>query len=487
MPVYTNYSGELAAKIDDYRSRGQREAASHRPPTDATQMDQYESALQTDAQRWFASEQRLFDNTLIEVGRALSEGQQKAAELKHTVSQLMLDASLLSTVETDMAGDRSALIRASESRMRAEVDLRHLRVANGITSEAVYPDSLIMHLAIVLFLALVETFLNAFFYENEGGLLGGYAVALGVAAINMIGALGLGYWFRYSNVRNVEQRLLGWSSLAAFIVLTIYCNALFSTFRSEFQVIADVSDAVQVRAAFAAAAAEAKKVFLFDMQFADLTSFVLFGVGLLLSIGAFLKGYTFDDKYPKHGSLDRRVKHLRKLESELQDLLRQRVKDALHSRRADVQVALNEPSLILGLIARRSAELANAVTSLQTQTAMIQREFGMVLTAYRNANASVRAADVPAYFKLMPDLTGATNAGGSLAVGAELEKLRVDITAARDAYQESLSSKLQQLQAESSEILKVTFDRFLRETESEAEERINRSVSAVHRATKEVA
>lgn len=73
--------------------------------------------------------------------------------------------------------------------MKAEVDYRSFRAANAIMEQARYPDSHVMHFAIVLGLALLETVINAFFYENAQGLMGGFSVALGVAAVNMGGAM----------------------------------------------------------------------------------------------------------------------------------------------------------------------------------------------------------------------------------------------------------------------------------------------------------
>ena len=66
--------------------------------------------------------------------------------------------------------------------MRAEVDLRHFRAMHGIQEQAVYPDSLLWHVGVIAVLALSETLVNAVFYENAQGLLGGFVVALSVSA-----------------------------------------------------------------------------------------------------------------------------------------------------------------------------------------------------------------------------------------------------------------------------------------------------------------
>jgi hypothetical protein len=483
MPIYTSYAGEIAAQLDEYRSQGQKEAAAHRPPSDSLRMDQYEAALHADADKWLTTEQRLFDAVLTETSQAVVDTHQKTVTLQNNVDQLLSDSSLLTTVKADMADERGKLVAATEKRMRAEVDWRNLRLSNNISAQAVYPESHILHFGIIAVLALVETFINAFFYENAQGLLGGFFVALGVSIVNMGGAVSLGFGFRHKNLRATESKLAGWTCLFMFVVISIYCNALFAAFRSEYQLLADPTDPLQVRKGFALAAANAGRVFFLDMHIADLSSFVLFALGIFLSGFAFYKGYSLDDRYPGYGKLDRLVKACRVAEAELQELLRQRVRDWLHHRRADVQSALNEPSQIIGLTSRRIADLTSAEICLKNQAATIQRDFAMVLSAYRNANTAVRATEPPAYFRETEDLSGRVNGAGAKQLVQQVEAIQIDIKHFRETYQEPLNAKLQGLQSDSALILNNHFFEFLKDVESEAQERINRTVAAIHRAT----
>lgn len=481
MPVFTSYAGEIAAQLDAYRSKGQKEAAAHRPPSDSVHMDQHETALHSTTDKWLATEQRLFDAVLTESSRAISDIRQKLAGLKNNVEQLLSDGSLLTTVEAEMADERGKLVAATEKRLRAEVDWRDLRVSNRITAQAVYPESRIWHFAIILALAFAETVINAFFYENAQGLLGGFFVALGVSAVNIVGAVAAGYGFRYKNLTAADSKAIGWGCLVTFLILATYCNALFAAFRSEYQLLLDPTDPLQLRKGFALAAANAGRVFVFDMHIADLSSFVLFALGIVLSGLAFYKGYTLDDKYPGHGKLDRLVKGHQTVEAELQELLRQRIKDSLHHRRADVQAALNDPALIVGLATRRIGDLHSAETSLRNQANTIQRDFAMVLGAYRNANAAVRATEPPAYFRNIDDLTPRVDASAASPQLGDLEGIQHEICQFRDQYQDLLNVKLQNLQRDSASILNKSFFEFVKGVESEAQERINRTVTVIHR------
>jgi multidrug efflux pump subunit AcrA (membrane-fusion protein) len=482
MIVTKNYTGALSSKLAEYRTKGQKEASKHRPPTDATGMDNNETSLLSEADKWLVDEQRLFDFSLTEASRADVEAQQKAVELQAKVDQLVSDTSLLSTIEADMSADRQALVAATEARMKTEVDYNYFRAVNGITEQARYPESHVMHFAVVLGLALLETIINAFFYENAQGLMGGFTVALGVAVVNMGGAMLLGVGFRNKNLAALEMKILGWLCLVLFLVFSIYCNALFAAFRSEYQLLVDPSEPLQLREAFTLAAGEAKRIFVFDMQVADLTSFILLGLGVLLSLLAFYKGYTFDDRFPGHGFKDRTMVAAQRAELVKQDLLRQKIKDFLQHRRAEVQAAIHEPAQLINRVSSRLADLLNAQAMLKVQSQSVQRDFALVLGAYRDANTAVRATDPPKYFKEIPVLMHRVNDEGAAPLVQSLNRMQEELKAQREQQKEPLNNRLHQLQGDAAEIMSKTFTQFLAEVELEAKGRIDRLVHAIHRA-----
>lgn len=486
MPVYTSYAGEIAQQLDDYRSKGQKEAKRHRPPSDALHMDQNETALQATAEKHLASEQRLFDQAHMDANHGLSETRQRTIEYQTKVDQLLSDDSIQGSIESEMAADRQTLVSASESTMRAEVELRAFRATNSITDEAVYPESTIWHFAVIAFLALIETVINAFFYENAQGLLGGFTVALGVAAINMAGAMILGIGFRYKNIPSIDKQIIGWLCLVLFIVFSLYCNALFATFRSEYQVLTDPTNAQQLRSAFALSAIEAKQIFFLNLQIADFMSFILFGIGILLSGFAFFKGYTLYDKYPGHQPLDQLVKKYRQEEIKAQELLREKVRNFLERRRGDVQSAIHEPAQISARIASRLGDLEKAQGMLRTQAQAIQRDFALVLNSYRQANTAIRATEPPKYFREIPELTKHVNISGTEAVIKDLQEAKKTITEISDKNQSALNEKLRTVQTNSSHILNKVYSDFVKDVSKEAEDRINRMTPTIHRADKTI-
>jgi hypothetical protein len=480
-PALKTYGGELATRLSEYRALGQKEASKQRPPPDASSPDQNETALTSQAEGLMAAEQHVFDSAVTEVSRGLVEARQKLVELRATTEQLLSDDSESSLIAAEMASHRPSLVRATEERHRTEVELKYFRAANGINDEARYPESMPWHFGVLAILIVIETLVNAFFYENSQGILGGVMVALAIALLNMTTALALGYGFRYKNLAAQDKKIVGWLCLIVFCVTTVFFNALFAAFRTEYQLVSDPSEFAQLSGAFQTAWPEAMSIFRADMAFKDFWSFLLFGIGLLLSGAAFYKGYTLDDRYPGHGAKDRAFRQASRVESEEQDKLRQRVKDLLHHRRAAVQAAMHEPTTQIGLLARRVADITNARTELEQRANGIQRDYSLVIGAYRQANTSVRTLPPPAYFREPTELGQRTDASGADTMIAELGSIQNDLKAFAETYRERLNAKVNSLQNTSALLLNETFNSFLAEVRKEAEENISRRTPTIHR------
>lgn len=476
MATYKNYAGEIGLLHEEYRKKGHNEASQNRPASDATTRDQYEEYLHSDAERWVTSEKQLLNLEITDGAKAIGEIKQKISAFQQKVSQLLSDQSIHSTVEVELSTERTELIQKTKERMHAEVDWKYFRQTNQVTTQASYPDSHIFHFALILVFALVETAVNTIFYENAAGLLGGFVVALGVSALNIGAAMLFGMWFRYKNLQGRQEQLCGWLSLVGFIVVTLYCNALFAAFRSQYQLVVDPENFRQVSEAFQVSAAEAGKIFVLDANFADFMSFILFGVGVLLAIWAFYKGYTFDDKYPGHGDLDRKLNEARKAESDFQGLVTTKVKEFLNRKRLEIQSLIDEPGVLINYAGRKINDITTAKSLIQNQIQAIQLDFASVLGAYRGANAAVRATAAPTYFQVVPDFNERIDLKAGNAEIESLEELQKTLESLRDKYQDQLNQKLLQIQDEGASVMTTTMPEFFKSVSAEAEDAITRSV-----------
>jgi hypothetical protein len=476
MVAITGYDGALAAKIDDFRRSGQAEAVKHRPPTDAVHPDANEVKLRSDADRFLANEQNLFDAQIADCERVALDANEKIGQLQAMTEQVLGGDSLTTDVEAELSTDRGSLVLAVVDRIQAEVDLRGFRAQNGIASLPNYPESQIWHWAVILFLVFIETIANALFYENNQGLIGGFFIAAIVAVVNMGSATGLGSIFRFKNLGAVELKLSGWLCLPIFAILSLFCNALFASFRSVYQLLEDPTDPTQLSVGFREAWSEALGIFTFSLGFGDLTSFLLFMTGIGLSLFAFWKGYTSDDPYPGHSRRDRRLKATQVIELALRDGIKQRLKDFLILKRNIVQSLISQSSSLVAMINTRVGQAGSAERTLEANGAAIERDYHLVLDAYRQSNLAVRGVEPPAYFAKRPKIVDCLNAVRAKPTVDELERECQSVKSFQERYQDELGAKLNDLQQRMATILSSTFDTFLANVEVDAKSQVQRGV-----------
>ena len=479
MTMPSPYSGGLREKVDQFRRLGQDEASSNRPPSDAIRPDQHETLVILEAHEQFANDKKIFHAELASHGAAAVQLQQECSELADELELVLASDHLPAAVTEAQSAQREPLVAATESRLRRETDLKRLREINEIRDQASYPDSHWWHLAIIAVLALIETTTNAFFFVNNAtGLLGGFTVAIGVSVVNMSGALGLGSGFRYKNLAAPVWKTTGVLSLVAFALLSVYCNALFSAFRAEYQVLSDPADPMQLRRAFTLATGEATKVFTFDMHFADLMSSVLFAFGFLLSCLAFYKGYTFDDRYPGHGPRDRAVRQAAEKEMALENTVRGELKNLAFEARRDVQKAQNKPGELVRRAGSRQTQLQVAKEALVRGERTINSDLELVLDAYRSANCAIRPTDAPAYFATFPKIDAKDLEQEFVGLLTRLQEVQTATRAIGERFQEQLSTKLNAVVAQGLQIDRG-FDDFLEQVDIRAKNRIDGARSAL--------
>jgi hypothetical protein len=475
------YGGEIAALASDYRERGRKEAAAHRPPTDALHPDQHEVALRGRANDCLNNAQQQFEAEVSDASRVAAEIHRRLADLENHIRQLLDDSSLDSTANVKMADRQSELAQVAEERIRAEVQYRDFRARNYIAVEPHYPDSHVWHFAIVALCFLAETSANAIFFSNAAGLLAGYGVAIGLAAVNIASAMVLGMGFRYKNVAAVEMKSLGWFCLFAFLVLSIYLNALFSSYRSAYQLLVDPTDAGALISAFGLASTKALQIFILDMHISDLTSFLLFGFGLFLSGLAFWKGYTYDDEYPDHGRLHRFLLAAKEKETQRSSALRDEVASIIHQYRGELSSALNEPGQLQTRATNKLAALAVAQSGIEHDIRAITNDHNLVLDAYRQINTSVRGTETPAYFKEVAPLIVSDPAKIAAPKAEELQIAKQTAMGLRERVQAELNRKIEDTNRLATRLLTEGLEQFMLRVDQIAKDTISRNTPTIHR------
>lgn len=482
MKSIQSYQGQLAARVPHFRDLGHKEATKMRPPTSATHPDSHEISLKTDVEQLIAHEQTLFDEVVSDCNRTALEAGGKLIQLKSDVSSALADDTLDSQVEAQLAADRGQLIETTAHRIKAEVEWRGFRAVNGITDLPNYPESQIFHWANILALVFVETVVNAFFYKNSQGLLGGFMVAAAVAAVNMGSAAALGSLFRRKNLADPIQKYFGWTCLFMFVPLTIFCNTLFSAFRFAYELVTDPTDGILLAQAFRGAWSEAIRIFILDFHFGDFASFILFMIGFILSWLAFWKGYTSDDPFPGYSRRDRALKRAKEQETKELAMAKQKVQNLLQTHRTRVQALSSEPGSQIKLLSMKLSALGAAERDLPTRAAAIERDYHLLLDTYRQANLAVRGTEAPAYFGDLPTVASRINAETAAPAKVEIEREIEGLEAIQESFRDSLNAKLKDLQNQASGILSATFERFQAGIEKDAELAVQKDIQVMPKA-----
>jgi hypothetical protein len=432
------YKEQLLPKQDYYAKKGIEQGAKSLPAPTSQSLDIYESQLQSEAQRYAAGDHGEFERKQASKEKTLKEVEDVLGQAKLACDTLLGDRPLSETVSHTREQQRPVLIKACERLLDRETELKKFCALNNITEKAVYPENLLIPYLLLVPFIVVETVCNAVFYANSQGLLGGATVAFGVSLINMLSAFVLGVAFRYKNWAASPAKVLGWGALVVAVLIAIYFNAVFSAYRTEYQLLEDPGDIAAGAAAFGRAMDTARYVFIGHWPSSDLSSFVLFFLGLGLSVLAFWKGYTCDDRYPRHGALDRRYEvALNAYEREL-DVVRIKVTGEVQRRLTGMAAARTQLLQTSAQLDQIKRGLTTDVNALSAALKQLQRDFALVLGTYREKNLSIRPIDPPAYFAETPDLINvyASEDGSKL-------KSRIEEAAQRqELYLEMYSSRL---------------------------------------------
>jgi hypothetical protein len=470
------YSGELLKAQSSYQTKGLKSGGKSLPATTAAPYDPNETQLKADAQRYVLNEHGKYKQFEGQKGKVLADMQNDLSVVSANCDALLDDESLTETATSGLEHERRTLIELREKVLVREAEINAYKQLNGIHEEAVYPSSTVAPYAWLVPVVFGETLLNTAFYENANGLLGGFVVALGVSMLNIGFAFAMGCFFRYKNLQHPLNKVTGYVALALAVIVAIYANALFAAFRTEYSLLEDPSDYKQSSEAFMTASAAAVKVFVLELPATDLTSFLLFFLGLGLSVIAFWKGTGVDDRHPGYGPKARLLREAQDAYEAVVNRVTEKVSKELKAKNEGIAQA--KTFLLQAQASLQQVKTAIDVEyrKMQTNLTQVQRDFSHVLNVYRQSNVSVRAIDPPAYFAQTPDLIEPYAAEPADTLAPTVEALEEEISRLKAAYVVRLTEKLKENASEARAILGKTVNSFLNDVTAEAKDNIEKSL-----------
>jgi hypothetical protein len=245
---------------------------------------------------------------------------------------------------------------------------------------------------VLLILFMFEVFLNGFFLAkgNELGYLGGASEALTFALLNigvafLIAVVGV----REINHRNPFRKLAGVLALAVYIALLFIINLSLAHYREvSAAMLSDAGREVLSRLQTA------------PLALVDFKSWLLFGLGVLCSLIAFVDSFLIFDPYPGYASVEKRRAgahdaYIRRKSELIERLLeiRDEAIEILEEANRDLSIRRSEHDSIL----ESRARIVRLFAAYQTH---LDRAVNALLSIYREANRGLRKTPPPQRFSV---------------------------------------------------------------------------------------
>lgn len=448
---------------------GVKEGGLLKPDTYADSPDLHEVKAILQAKQMLSVEEGNRTDQLVNAEKKISEISQKIDSIEAACNSNLEHDLLESAFKSSLSKNEDVLISTCAKELEERASLNSYKTRNNINVTASYPPDPLFHFALLVVFVVAETVVNAFFFQGSSGLLGGAVVAMSVSVVNMSIAAFLGAGYRYVNLSDSTSKIKGYLSLTTFIIMALVMNLIFSTFRVQFELLQqqvvqqnmDAPTTAMLVGSFKTAVGDAFNVFLLKFPEVDVMSFILFFVGVICSLLAFWKGYTFDDKHPGYGEIDRKHK---KAEKDFNDAKN----DAFNAAVSKVhQVADEVDELRNSLIAsqRNSHALKAQVQSIQAtfegSLKKIQGELNLAIEAYRGANKATRTTPPPKYFEIMPLLAPDSNDDKTEELIYLIDQLSLRSKKITDEKVELLGNRLQEIRSKIHQLVQHEFQLYM--------------------------
>ena len=370
------------------REEGTENGRRDNPPPDSRDLDHVEGRIV-----------QYFEDVNSEAFRVYRERAQFLdTQIKSWIATANQHAAALSAAaqnaKTDFEAQKillSNLISSLHQRLAEQKQhFNNFKQKHQIDHPAQYPESNTFRIGILALLVLGETILNGFFFAKGSafGLLGGAFTALILSVVNItIGFMAGVFIYPYTHHRSSARRFLAVLGIGFYALLAVYVCLSIAHFRDAYTAMDENPGIATLRTLLAS-----------PLTLREYESWLLFGIGILLSFIAFYEGVGSDDPYPGYGREDR---IFRRLENDMY-FEQERVFTIL----ADLkQSKLDEFQYTAGELGNYGNWANNAINTRDQWTArftdymdQLERSCNELLRRYRSYNVNARSTAKPVYF-----------------------------------------------------------------------------------------
>lgn len=422
--IFPNLDVERVARDMNLVQEGKNRGALNQPPKSSKSLDDVELAIVGKVQD---AKSTAYNN--LEDQLQLFAGRLGGLDFEGQFSDIhKANAQGVSDFKAEIVRGRNELHGLRRALNAAEEDYADFRKRHRITRAARVSEGYIWFLKVsfLVFLFLVESIMNGVFLArgSDMGIVGGIAEALSFSFLN----IGIALIFALFCVSLVAHRshflkLVGIGSVIAYGALAIALNLGLAHYREVTgSILEDAGPLVMSR------------LVNDPVGLTDIKSWLLFGIGLLFSIFAFIDGWYLRDPYLGYAAvykqlLAARSKYSSRQEELIEDLLG--VRDD-HNEKVDFIIkSLNGRRREHSAIIAHRAKLLSLFVQYQEQ---LERTANVLLKRYREANAKARTEATPKYFdnaykldRIKPTKAGESELTDN-AVAESIRKAQAELT-----------------------------------------------------------
>jgi hypothetical protein len=269
-------------------------------------------------------------------------------------------------------------------------DLQNFKIQNHLYREASYPESRIFNVSIILFIILIETMLNSYFFAqgNELGLLGGASQAIIISVVNIALAFFVGnVLLRYLYVTDKIKKY-GAVILISFIIAVLFTfNLLVGHLR--IFLVSNPETAYQ------------DSILSFrehPLQLTDFNSILLVVLGIIIFLIATIDFFKMDDAFPKYGELDRKYKDVFNEYTELKENLLNELDDLTEHSHKELENKQNVSKTIMKEVEDIPIYRQRLHDQYQQYYNYLNETYKTMIALYQDINRESRGDDAPIYF-----------------------------------------------------------------------------------------
>jgi hypothetical protein len=209
-----------------------------------------------------------------------------------------METTTIPEMDMKLGAIKKDLQSALNSKNSQIAELNKFREEHKLTRAAIYPSNQSKLIGVLVFMGVLEAILNAFFLSkaSEFGLAGGFAMAAGISALNILFAFFMSTSLRNAQYNDSKRSMLGFTA-ATLVLIAVSTLALFI---GHYRAALDENVGL---ASFQAVKNMADSPF----GISTFDSWILVSITFAIFILVAWKFFKNDDPYPGYGEISRKA------------------------------------------------------------------------------------------------------------------------------------------------------------------------------------